>query len=119
MEQIEDLTKNDTLLSNDDNSFIQAETNTTYKKINNHFKRKTPILTKENVLRWFIIIAIIIVFVTAFIYYITCFSNEDHREHLIWIWNFVMTSNTLAGFFAGLTFTKFTSWLLNNKTNKK
>jgi hypothetical protein len=108
MEQFEDLTKDNTL-SNCSN-VIQEDTNTTYKKTSN-FKKKTPAISKENILRYFIIFIIISISITFLVLYIKCFSDEEHKQHLIWIWNFVATSNTLTGFFAGLSFTKFISWL--------
>lgn len=109
MEQFEDLTDSKTA-QQDDN--LSQSSNI---KINSSFKRKKPIFTKENILRGFMIVAIIAISTTLLVLYIKCFNNEEHKQHLIWIWNFVATSNTLTGFFAGLSFTKFINWLLNKK----
>ena len=109
MEQFENLTNSKTA-QQDDN--LQQSQNI---KINNSFKRKKPIFTKNNILRYFIIIIIISISITFLVFYIKCFSDEEHKQHLIWIWNFVATSNTTTGFFAGLSFTKFINWLLNKK----
>ena len=109
MEQFENLTDSKTAQQDDNLSQIQDI------KINNSFKRKKTIFTRENILRGFIIVAIIAISTTLLILYVKCFTTEEHKQHLIWIWNFVATSNTLTGFFAGLSCAKFISWLLNKK----
>lgn len=113
MGQIEDLTSSKTAQCNDD---LLQQKNI---KTNNSFKRKKTTFIIDDILRYFIIFAIITILITSFISYIVYFDTEEHKQHLIfvwtWIWNFVITSNTFTGFFTGLTFAKFINWLLGNK----
>ena len=109
--EIKDLTKSETLATGE-NGNIQI-------KSANFKKKQKTIFTKENILRYFIISIIIAVPIIFFVLYIKCFSNDEIRKHLIvvgkWFWNDFLTSNMIAGFFAGLSFTKFVNWLLNTK----